>query len=274
MNQPRPEYPRPQFVRNEWINLNGEWNFSFDDDNQGINNKWYKDNDYDQKITVPFAYQSELSGIGNTDFHDIVWYERSFTLPSEWNDKRIILHFGAVDYRAHVWVNDELVATHEGGHVPFKADISHVVKAENKVVVRAEDPSKELDQPRGKQYWKEKSESIFYTRTTGIWQTVWLEGVSESYLEKVKFTPNIDTDEIIVDYVVNGATAEHQLEIEISFGGELVAKDAVQLGSNKGSRQIYLNDFSVHGQGRLWSPEHPNLYDIVLRVKGKWQYIR
>ena len=230
MNQPRPEYPRPQFVRNDWVNLNGEWNFSFDDDNQGINNKWYKDNDYDQKITVPFAYQSELSGIGNTDFHDIVWYERSFTLPSEWNDKRIILHFGAVDYRAHVWVNGELVATHEGGHVPFKADISHVVKAENKVVVRAEDPSKELDQPRGKQYWKEKSESIFYTRTTGIWQTVWLEGVNESYLEKVKFTPNIDTDEVIVDYVVNGATAEHQLEIEISFDGELVAKDAVQLG--------------------------------------------
>ncbi|MBS4179517.1 glycoside hydrolase family 2 protein [Lederbergia citrea] len=267
MNQPRPEYPRPQFVRNEWINLNGVWNFSFDDENLGMNNKWYKEHTYEQEITVPFSYQSELSGIGNTDFHDIVWYERTFTTPSDWNDKRIILHFGAVDYRAHVWVNGELVATHEGGHVPFKADISHVIKAENKVVVRAEDPSKELDQPRGKQYWKEKSESIFYTRTTGIWQTVWLEAVNESYLEKVKFTPNIDTDEVVVDYVVNGGTAEQQLEIEISFDGELVAKDAVHLGSNSGSRQIYLSDFNVHGPGRLWSPEHPNLYDIVLRVK-------
>ncbi|MBS4206185.1 glycoside hydrolase family 2 protein [Lederbergia citrea] len=267
MNQPRPEYPRPQFVRNEWINLNGVWNFSFDDENLGMNNKWYKDHTYEQEITVPFSYQSELSGIGNTDFHDIVWYERTFTIPSDWNDKRIILHFGAVDYRAQVWVNGELVATHEGGHVPFKADISHVIKAENKVVVRAEDPSKELDQPRGKQYWKEKSESIFYTRTTGIWQTVWLEAVNESYLEKVKFTPNIDTDEVVVDYVVNGGTAEQQLEIEISFDGELVAKDAVHLGSNSGSRQIYLSDFNVHGPGRLWSPEHPNLYDIVLRVK-------
>lgn len=267
MNFPRPEYPRPQFVRQEWVNLNGEWNFTFDDENQGIQNKWYKHYHYDQKITVPFSYQSELSGIGNTDFHDIVWYERSFTLPSEWKGKRILLHFGAVDYRAQVWVNGELVSTHEGGHVPFKTDITHVVQEENKVVVRAEDPSKELDQPRGKQYWKETSESIFYTRTTGIWQTVWLEAVNKSYLEKVRYTSNIDTDEVLIDYVVSGTNADQQLEIEISFDGELVAKDVVNLVSTKGSRQLFLNDFNVHGPGRLWSPEHPNLYDIILRIK-------
>lgn len=267
MSIPRPEYPRPQFVRSDWMNLNGEWNFAFDDKNEGIQNHWYKNHTFDQKIIVPFAYQSELSGVGNPEFHDVVWYERSVELPDDWKEKRLILHFGAVDYRAQVWVNGELVMTHEGGHVPFKVDITHVVQAENTIVVRAEDPSKELDQPRGKQYWEEQSAGIFYTRTTGIWQTVWIEAVNDSYLEKIKFTPNVDTDEILIDYSINGSIEDVQLEIEITFEGEFVAKDIVQLHANKGSRQIFLNDFNVHGSGRLWYPHDPNLYDVVLSLR-------
>jgi beta-galactosidase/beta-glucuronidase len=268
MSFPRSEYPRPQFERSEWVNLNGTWNFEFDDNNKGCEEKWFNGRELSQKITVPFSYQSELSGIGVTEFHDVVWYQREFKIPAHWSGQRVWLHFGAVDYRASVWVNGTFVAFHEGGHTPFKAEITDVLTKDlNQVVVRAEDLSKELDQPRGKQYWKEKSESIFYTRTTGIWQTVWLEAVSTTYLEKAKLTPNIDTDEVIVEYTVDNGTPNHQLEIEISFNGELVAKDLVQLLQNKATRKIYLNDFNVHGPGRLWSPEHPNLYDIVFRVK-------
>jgi beta-galactosidase/beta-glucuronidase len=274
MTIPRPEYPRPQFERMDWINLNGLWGFDFDDENKGVEEKWFARHDFSKRITVPFSYQSELSGIGVTDFHDLVWYQREFTVPEKWDGKRIWLHFGAVDYRAWVWVNGTFVAHHEGGHTPFKTEITYALnKGTNRIVVRVEDPSKDLDQPRGKQYWKEKSESIFYTRTTGIWQTVWVEAVAPTYLEKVKLTPNIDTDEITVDYVVDQGSPSQQLEIEISFAGNMVAKDTIQLLQNKASRKIFLNDFNVHGSGRLWSPEHPNLYDIVFRIKENGQSI-
>jgi beta-galactosidase/beta-glucuronidase len=274
MSIPRQEFPRPQFVRNEWINLNGEWNFTFDDGNKGLSEEWFTKHTFDRTINVPFCYQSDMSSIGETEFHDLVWYQRSFELPDNWSSKRTLLHFGAVDYRAWVYVNGKFVKYHEGGHTPFHVEVTKQVKrGVNSVVVRVEDPSKDLDQPRGKQYWKEQSESIFYTRTTGIWQTVWLEAVPTTYIEKVKLTPNIDTDEIGLEFSVNNLTANQQLEIEISFDSEIVATDTVQLLHNKGSRQVFLNDFNVHGPGRLWSPEHPNLYDIILRIKENGQVL-
>ena len=157
----RAEYPRPQFKRDEWLTLNGTWDFSFDEDT------------YDQKICVPFAYESELSGIGTRDFHEMVWYRRTFALPTEWNDKHIILHFGAVDYECKVWVNDILATYHVGGQTNFSIDITDLITyGENEVKVSVKDYHKDLDIPRGKQFWKEESESIFYTTTTGIWQTV------------------------------------------------------------------------------------------------------
>jgi beta-galactosidase/beta-glucuronidase len=274
MSIPRSEYPRPQLVREDWINLNGKWQFDYDDLNKGLNEKWFENHNYSKEINVPFSYQTELSGIGDTDFHDLVWYKKAISLPNDWNGKRIILHFGAVDYRAWVWVNGQFVTYHEGGHVPFQAELTEVIqKGENEIVVRVEDVTKDLDQPRGKQYWKEKSEGIFYTRTTGIWQTVWLEAVSNTYLENVKMTPDVDKDEITVNYTVNQGLPNQQLEIEISFDGELVTTELVQLTTNKGSRSILLNDFHVHDVGRLWSPEHPNLYDITFRIKENNQVL-
>lgn len=268
--QPRSEYPRPQFQREEWLNLNGQWQFDYDDNNEGLINKWYKDDKhaFSKEITVPFSYQSELSGIGETDFHDLVWYKRNFYVPEQWLEKRVLLHFGAVDYRTWVYVNGNFIMFHEGGHVPFHIEITnHLQSGENTVVVRVEDESKALDQPRGKQYWEEKSEGIFYLRTTGIWQTVWLEAVSPVYLEKVKMTPDIDKDEVSIEYVVNGDISGQLLEMEVSFKGKQVAKDILILSANKGKRSIALNDFNVHDAGRLWSPEHPNLYDITFRLK-------
>ncbi len=268
MSIPRSEYPRPQFIRKNWENLNGQWQFDYDDANKGLLEKWYLQKEFTKEITVPFSYQSELSGIHDTDFHDLVWYKRSFDIPKEWDQKRLILHFGAVDYRASVWVNGKYIGSHEGGHVPFQLEVTEAVDVgKNELVVRVEDVTQDLDQPRGKQYWKEKSEGIFYTRTTGIWQTVWLEMVESSYIEKVKMTPDIDKDEIMMEYVVNGGSDSQFLEVEISFEGSLVASESLKLINNNGARSIFLNDFHVHDEGRLWSPEHPNLYDVVFRLK-------
>jgi beta-galactosidase/beta-glucuronidase len=265
---PRNEYPRPQFQRDQWVNLNGEWQFSFDDQNVGLQEKWFLDKELERNIIVPFSYQSGLSGIGETDFHDIVWYKRFFDIPEEMKGKNVILHFGAVDYRAWVWVNGTLVTYHEGGHVPFQADITtSLQEGNNKLVVRVQDPSGELDQPRGKQYWKEQSESIFYTRTTGIWQTVWLEAVEPTHLKKVKMTPDIDRDEITIEYWVENFQLGHELEINIQFDGKPVAKEVVFLMEANSARRIRLNDFNVHHPGRLWAPDHPNLYDVQFTLK-------
>ena len=161
---PRPEYPRPQFRREDWINLNGEWSFAFDDENAGLAERWQDiapgdlgsgGSPFDRSIVVPFCYQSKLSGIGQTAFHDVVWYASTFEhAPAA--DARLLLQFGAVDYRATVWVNGVQVASHEGGHTPFSADITDALigeAGENVVVVRAEDPSRDVTIPRGKQYW-------------------------------------------------------------------------------------------------------------------------
>ncbi|TMC09144.1 MAG: glycoside hydrolase family 2, partial [Chloroflexi bacterium] len=174
---PRDEYPRPMLRRRDWVNLNGEWEFGAGDERV-----------FDRTITVPFCPQSELSGVGQTDLGDVVWYRRTFDAPPA---ERLLLHLGAVDYRATVWVNGEEVAAHEGGHTPFTADITRVARdGGNEIVVRAEDPLADRTIPRGKQYWSTKPESIFYTATTGIWQTVWLEPLPERSIAGLRVDPD------------------------------------------------------------------------------------
>jgi beta-galactosidase/beta-glucuronidase len=270
MNLPRPEYPRPQFERDCWMNLNGEWNFAFDDSNEGIRGKWYESPDFDHRIIVPYTYQCELSGINNQDFHDIVWYSRKFSLTDELKGKRILLHFGAVDYTADVWLNGHHMVSHEGGHVPFSTDITDYLAQENLLVVRAQDPSTDLQLPRGKQYWKRSSESIFYTRTTGIWQTVWLEGAADTYLKKVWFTPDVDNKRIEIEYEVEGCTGSTQLGIEITLSGKCFVKDKAQVVNGRGKRTYWLDQEvtvleSIAGP-IVWSPEHPVLFDAAFDV--------
>lgn len=267
----RMDYPRPQYIREAWVNLNGEWNFTFDDEQVGIQQHWEQgDVEFSRKIQVPFAYQSQLSGIQDPDFHDCVWYSRELNIPASFKGKDIILHFGAVDYEATVWVNGQQVAYHEGGHTPFSANITHTLQGSNNVVVvRAVDYSKDVTLPRGKQYWLSDSASIFYTRTTGIWQTVWMEAVDAFYVDHVKFTPDIDTNEIDIDLFLNGniPTGDLQLGIEITFEGELVAAEQLKVIHPQLKRRIHLEDFNDHGLGRWWSPEHPNLYDVKLTLQ-------
>lgn len=263
----RSEYPRPQFERQAWLSLNGEWDFAYDDANAGMDERWFEGKSFDRTIQVPFCYQSELSGINEKEFHDIVWYRKDVEIPSEYTGKRIILQFGAVDYEAKVWVNGHLVASHEGGHTPFQADITAALKeagSANSIVVRSQDYSKDVTLPRGKQYWKEQSEQVFYTRTTGIWQPVWIEAVSAAHLSRVRMTPDIDSNKIHIRSFFKGTETKAGLHlgIKITFGGELIAEDVIRVMAEEEEVSIKLHDFNDHGLGRWWSPEKPNLYDV------------
>lgn len=280
---PRPEYPRPQFRRSDWTNLNGEWSFAFDDSDEGLAEGWYGtvpgDLDggppFNRSITVPFCYQSKLSGIVETEFHDVVWYARTFEY-SVADEERLLLHFGAVDYRATVWVNGAQVARHEGGHTPFAADITRVLRGgENVVVVRAEDPSRDVTVPRGKQYWREESEGIFYTRTTGIWQTVWLEPVNRRRIEALRLSPDLDSTSVDVEVSVEAYEPGMFLRLVVELDGAWVLEDRISLGSPLLERRLPLlwrggapgsSHLSEWPRPALWSPEEPNLYDLKLEL--------
>ncbi len=283
---PRPEYPRPQFRRKDWTNLNGEWSFAFDDSDTGLAKSWQSvtpedlhsdGSPFDREIVVPFCYQSKLSGIGETAFHDVVWYARTFEYTPA-GDECLLLHFGAVDYRATVWVNGAQVASHEGGHTPFSADVTHALTGgDNVLIVRAEDPSRDVTIPRGKQYWKEKSEGIFYTRTTGIWQTVWLEPVNRRRLDTLRLTPDVDTASVHVEVSVKGIAPGMSLRATVELDGDRVLEDTISVRSSLVERTLPLlrrgeapdTPHLAHRPGAsLWSPEHPNLYDLRLELLG------
>jgi beta-galactosidase/beta-glucuronidase len=271
----RTEYPRPQLVRGNWINLNGIWEFEFDDDNVGMEEKWFRNNkQFRRNIQVPFSYQSELSGIHETAFHDWVWYRRSFKLPEGYADnKRIFLRFGAVDYRAMVFVNEQFVGSHEGGHTPFSFDITTYLKGGSEsLVVRAEDPSIDETIPRGKQFWEEESTSIWYTRTTGIWQTVWMEAVDKTHLKKLRFTPDLDNGDVVIEFELSGECQNKTVEIDISLKKELIAKDIVVTKEAYTKRSVNLFGRTIlrteyHNEGWTWTPETPNLFDVRIEIK-------
>ena len=285
-NLPRPKYPRPQLRRERWINLNGDWSFAFDDADEGLAAGWQNvpaeypgghGPPFDRRITVPFCYQSELSGIGETAFHDVVWYARTFEHELS-GDERLLLHFGAVDYRAAAWVNGVQVAEHEGGHTPFSADVTHALQeGDNALVVRAEDPSRDTTVPRGKQYWKEESEGIFYTRTTGIWQTVWLEPVNLRRLGSLRLAPDVDSASVETEVHIEGFEPGMTLRVTVELDGEPVLEDRLSALSPVIKRRLPL---ARHGEApntphigewtglALWSPDHPNLYDLKLELLG------
>ncbi len=261
---PRPEHPQPQFQRESWLNLNGTWEFEFDDADAGLGENWAAGGrKFSRTILVPFCFESRMSGIGDTSFHPVVWYRRSFEVPSGWQGKRVLLHFGAVDYRAKVWVNGRMAGEHEGGHVPFRFDITPLLQpAANIVTLRVEDPPTDRYIPRGKQYWEPKSRGIFYTRTTGIWQTVWLEAVGESYLEKVRITPTIDG---VVRFDVRVGRPRAGLEFHAMVGQ--AASTSVRGDGPRLSAAARIHE------PRLWSPSSPNLYDVVFELRQDGQVL-
>ena len=261
---PRPEYPQPQFEREQWLTLNGTWDFEFDDANGGLNQNWQAGSRaFSRKITVPYCFESKLSGIGDTSFHPWVWYRRSVTLPANWAGKRVLLQFGAVDYHAMVWVNGAYLGSHEGGNVPFRFDITpHLKAGANIVTVRAEDVPTDEFMPRGKQYWQPKSRGIFYTRTSGIWQPVWLEAVGDNHLKSVRITAGMDGT---AKFDARLARHEAGLEIRATVG-------AATLSATTTAAPVHGLSFT-DPTPRLWSPDTPNLYDVTFELRRGTQVL-
>ena len=260
---PRPEYPRPQFERTDWVNLNGQWTFEMDFGSSGEQRGWTNTKGLSKKITVPFCPESELSGIGYTDFIPCVWYQRNINIPAEWNGKKILLHFGAADYETKVYVDGKMVGEHKGAGSSFNFDITSYVKAgqQANLVVRVYDNLRGGMQPGGKQCTALYSAGCSYTRVTGIWQTVWMEAVNEQALKNVFAIPDIDQQQLVVRPEFYNEGNENTLTVEVKDGKKTVAKRTSQ-ASNQST--IVLPIKNAH----LWSPEDPYLYDVKYTVKN------
>lgn len=260
---PRAEYPRPQFQRDAWLNLNGPWEFEFDDGNAGLDQDWAgSGHRFTRTITVPFCFESPASGIGDRSFHPWVWYRRSVTIPSGWKGRRVLLNFGAVDYRAMVWVNGRLAGSHEGGNTPFAFDVTALAKPDaNVITVRAEDPPADRTIPRGKQFWEPQSRSIFYTRTSGIWQTVWLEAAGETYLESARVDASLDGT-VRFDVRIARPRSDAGIAVAVRWKDHVVARSTVPAQGDRVRLAVAVNE------PRLWSPRSPDLYDVVFELKA------
>lgn len=252
VNNVLPEYPRPIMERAEWQNLNGLWNYAI------LPIGKQTPSTFDGKILVPFAIESSLSGVQKkVGKENELWYQREFTIPSKWKNNRILLHFGAVDWKADVWVNDIKVGRHTGGYTPFSFDITSALKSgSNKLVVKVWDPTNDSYQPRGKQV--NRPEGIWYTSVTGIWQTVWLEPVPEKYITNVKITPDIDKNILTVEASVNELSALDKIEVKVMDGSQVIA-------SGRSINHLPV-EITMPEQVKLWSPDSPFLYDLEITL--------
>ncbi len=260
---PRPEHPRPQFVRGDWLNLNGTWQFELDRGDSGLE-RGLLDRDLKGEITVPFCPESELSGIGETDFLEAVWYRRTLRTPAGWAGKRILLHFQAVDYDTTVWVDGTEVARHRGGFTPFTADLGGVAVPgeEFTVTVRARDP-KSGPQARGKQAVRYANHDCNYTRTTGIWQTVWLEAVPEVHLRRPRITPDLAGSAFHLDLPLSGNRPGYRVRAVLSDAAGEVARAEARADLDLAPR-LYLP--VPEDRRRTWGPQDPHLYDVRLEL--------
>ncbi|MBQ9806730.1 MAG: beta-galactosidase [Clostridia bacterium] len=254
---PRSEHPNPQFMRAAWENLNGEWEFEFDGGVSGIERRLYEKAHLDQKITVPFCPESVLSGIGKTDFLNCVWYRRDITVPDAWKKGKVLLHFGAVDHTAYVYLNGQEVGTHVGGYASFSFDITPFLQdGVNSLAVCAIDEDRNPIYGHGKQSRKYESYGCYYTRVTGIWQTVWMEYVPNAYVASFRVTPDIQNSTLAISAdLVGGGT----LCAEAFYNGKSVGKTAIKsVRGGKASGMLSLDEL------HLWELGEGRLYDLKL----------
>ncbi|TFC90059.1 glycoside hydrolase family 2 protein [Cryobacterium sp. TMT4-31] len=273
------EYPRPQLVRNSWRELDGSWGFAHDDGREGILAHWEASAlPFDRSIRIPFPPESQASGIGDNGFHPVVWYRREVTEADvrlagyDIQGDQMLLHFGAVDYRADVWLDGAYLGSHEGGHTPFSFDISvHVARATGSMtlVVRAEDDPKDLAQPRGKQDWELEPHGIWYKRTTGIWQPVWLEAVPKTRVSYLAWSADVPSGSVTLSLELNERPAEPvTVAVALHMDGVSLANVTFSQQDPRATFVIML-PHQTNGQAYeklLWSPENPRLVTASITV--------
>ncbi|MBN2389115.1 MAG: beta-glucuronidase [Anaerolineae bacterium] len=258
---PRPEYPRPQFRREPWINLNGPWTYTFDFGKSGVQRGFANSTGFDGSITAPFCPESPLSGVNHKDFIEMLWYQRTLAIPAGWAGKRVILHFGAVDYESEIFIDGESVGRHWGGTVSFSHDITAYVTpgGMHNLVVYVRDEVRSGEQPGGKQCSDFKSRGCHYTRTTGIWQTVWIEGLSDFGLRDCQIVPDVDNNRFIITPRFYALKAGLRLRATLKDGNTVVSQ-AESVAAN--GTPLILPVTSP----KLWSPASPFLYDLTFEV--------
>src|SRR5215217_2070276 len=261
-------YPRPQLRRQHWLCLNGPWDFALDP-----YAAWERPSDISCRsvIEVPFAPETPASGIGETGFFKACWYRRAITAMKLRHGERVLLHFGAVDHTATVWMDGLQVGAHEGGYTPFLFDITEQMQEgqQHEIVVRALDLPQDLQQPRGKQDWQRNPHLIWYPRTSGIWQTVWLERVPSTFIADVRYTPNLSRWEIGLNVEIGGRNGEaDRLRATLKVGTEVLAHDVYSLSAGEVHRRIALSDPGIDDSRNelLWSPQSPTLINVKLEL--------
>lgn len=261
-NLPRPEYPRPQFERADWINLNGTWTYEFDFGNSGRNRNLPSSNGLSGNIIVPFCPESKLSGVQHLDFIDRMWYQRKIDIPAAWNEKKILLNFGAVDYYAEIFIDGRFIERHTGGSSSFSIDLTRFVKPgqSHNLVVFVRDELRSGLQTGGKQCTNLQSGGCSYTRVTGIWQTVWMEAVAPEGLRAVFARPDIDQKQLVILPEFYRESNDGTLEVTVKDGKKVVARKEVKC-SNSAIASLPLKAM------KLWTPETPFLYEVVYRIK-------
>jgi beta-galactosidase/beta-glucuronidase len=276
------DHPRPQLLRSGWGSLDGPWQFAHDDEDRGLRDRWYDPaggGAFDREIRVPFPPESSASGIGDTGFHPVVWYRRTVTardLGAE-PGRLSLIHFGAVDHEARVWFDGVLVGEHVGGQTPFAVDVTHLLgyraDREHVLVVRAADDPHDTAQPRGKQDWRLDPHSIWYHRTTGIWQTVWTESVPAQHVVDLAWITDPAGGTVRAELTLRARpVASLSVTVELSIGDEVLAEVTTRVGGPRATLDVALPALA-NGQDRerlLWSPEHPALLDarVVVREGG------
>ena len=259
---PRPEYPRPQFERGDWINLNGPWTYCFDFGISGMDRGLQNSKGFDDRIVVPFCPESELSGVGHKDFIPAMWYHRKIAVPKEWAGRNILMHFGGVDYECELFIDGQSVGAHFGGTVSFSFDITRFVKpgGRHHAVLRVADNIRTDKQPCGKQnWWSYAPSGCVYTRTTGIWQTVWLEPVDPQGLRDVHIVPDLDGERFVVTPRFRSVARGRRFRVRVKGRGKIVARADEPACDGA---PLILNV----KKPETWSPQRPLLYNLVLDV--------
>ena len=261
-NAPRPEFPRPQFDRGDaaWLNLNGPWEYQTDRGQTGEQRGFQNGAPFSETITVPFCRESELSGIGDVDFCDSVWYRKTLILPEGWAGKRVLFHIGACDYYTKVWVNGQYMGDHTGGYVAFSFDITKALKeGENTLTVGVWDHLRNETQPGGKQSPRYESFGCFYTRTTGIWQTTWLECVPTDYIASTKYYPNLELKKLVIEALTVGGEGM-TLTAKASYDGKPMGVGTTTVHGGKAVVEVELDEL------HLWEVGNGRLYDLTLTM--------